>query len=124
MDPTTFEDMAVGSSPALPVPTRVSRVAHYLTFGTAKTAATDPEPTIGAPMWSESLSSLGPGESVTIFAMRPATKPPLGGGNPELTATWPRLPQLGIWRKRQHVVLSEGPRVEMGWLGEGGNTRR
>lgn len=39
MDPTTFEDKAVGSSPALPVPTRVSRVARYLTFGIAKTAA-------------------------------------------------------------------------------------
>jgi hypothetical protein len=84
---------------------------------------TDPEPTIGFPMWSESLSSLGPGESVTIFAMRPATKNPLTG-NPELTVTWPRLPQLGRWRKRIHIVLSEAPRVEGGWPGKGDNTRR
>jgi hypothetical protein len=83
----------------------------------------DPEPTVGAPMWSESLSSLAPGESVTIFAMRPATKNPLSG-DPELTVTWPRLPQLGVWRKRKHLKLSEAPRVEMGWPGEGGNTRR
>jgi hypothetical protein len=84
---------------------------------------TDPEPEIGFPMWSESLSSLGPGESVTIFAMRPATKNPLTG-NPELTVTWPRLPQFGRWRKREHIVLSEAPRVEGGWPGKGENTRR
>jgi hypothetical protein len=84
---------------------------------------TDPAPEIGVPMWSESLSSLGPGESVTIFAMRPATKNPLSG-NPELTAAWPRLPQLGRWQKREHIVLSEAPRVEMGWPGGGDNTRR
>jgi hypothetical protein len=84
---------------------------------------TDPAPEIGVPMWSESLSSLGPGESVTIFAMRPATKNPLSG-NPELTASWPRLPQLGRWQKREHIVLSEAPRVEMGWPGGGENTRR
>jgi hypothetical protein len=84
---------------------------------------TDPEPTIGVPMWDDSLSSLEPGESVTIFAMRPATKNPLVG-NPELTATWPRLPQLGIGRKRIHIVIAEAPRVEMGWPGEGSNTKR
>jgi hypothetical protein len=82
---------------------------------------TDPEPEIGFPMWAESLSTLGPGESVTIFVM--TSKSPLLG-TPELTVTWPRLPQFGKWRKRLHIVLSEAPRMEMGWPGEGSNTRR
>lgn len=50
----------------------------------------DAVPSIGVPMWSESLNSLGPGESVTIFVMRPPTKNSLVG-EPELTASWPRL---------------------------------
>lgn len=86
----------------------------YAPYSVGTLEATDPEPEIGVPMWSESLSSLGPGESVTIFVMW--SQNPLVG-KPELTVSWPRLPQLGTWRKRMHVKLVDAPRMEGGWPG-------
>lgn len=80
----------------------------------------DPPPELGLPIWSQSLGALEPGESVTILVM--TSQDPLVG-EPELTVTWPRLPQLNLWRRTVRTSLRDTPPAEVGWPGEGASRR-
>lgn len=67
------------------------------------------------PTWSDTLSELPPGKSVSIMVMVPTDRKrnPVG-----IRASWPRLPGRPFGRRHHEYRFAEGRKVEMGWPGE------
>lgn len=74
----------------------------------------DGPPYVGWPMWSNKLSVLEPGDSVTVLAMG---SPDRSRPQPVLEMSWPRLPRRGLGRVRQTFRLADAPPIESGWPG-------
>jgi hypothetical protein len=74
----------------------------------------DDEPYASWPMWSNKLSVLGPGESVTVLVMG---SPDQSRPKPVLIISWPRLPRRGLGRVKRTLDLADAPSIESGWPG-------
>jgi hypothetical protein len=68
-----------------------------------------------APMWSNELKALEPGEHVSVIVMSSTDK---SLQKPVLEVSWPRLPRRGLGRRKRRYDLANARTIETGWPGK------
>ncbi len=70
---------------------------------------------IAEPLWSDTLSELTPGESVTVIVMISTDPKRKAVG---IRASWPRFPGRPFGQRHSEYTFDKGRFVEWGWPGE------